>query len=69
MRLIPQYGGTWRSDDDAYEVTRRLGADDDYKIVHLATPNRWSTASTLTEAVARINGHRASNGRNWNPTH
>lgn len=66
--LIPTSPGKWLSQDGGYEVTHRPGANDDYQIVALANPGRWSIAATLNEADQRINGHRASNGRNWNPT-
>ncbi|MEU7978301.1 hypothetical protein AB0B63_07185 [Micromonospora sp. NPDC049081] len=66
--LIPTEPGKWLSQDARYEVTHRPGADDDYKIVAVANPLRWSVAATLDEADRRINGHRRSGGRNWNPT-
>ncbi|WP_433460655.1 hypothetical protein [Micromonospora sp. CA-248212] len=65
--LIPTGAGKWLSQDANYEVTHRPGGHDDYQIVCLAAPNRWSVAGTLIEADQRINGHRLSNGTNWNP--
>jgi hypothetical protein len=66
--LIPTSPGKWLSQDAKYEVTHRPGEQDDYKIVPVDNPNRWSIAATLHEADQRINGHRKSGGRHWNPT-